>query len=401
MKYCALCCTARDEDPFIKEWLAYHALLGFEHFILYDDRSATPLTELLGVWAPPERVTVIRRTEQQDQVATYTHCLERYGSGFRWIAFLDVDEFLRLGPVCKETEKSSPLPDVRGFLGNYEPYAAVGLNWRTFSSSGHEMRPADPVIAAYTRCFGDDTHIKSIVQPSLTSGCAGAHSFYPKQGEHAVNAARFPIPPGFPLTIAETDVAAIHHYYYKSRECFSVKTRRGNPCNIERRMEDFERHLGEPDEPDVTLLPYADAVAEAVAGERMPEAEQLWYRPGEDHPDGGLGQARAFLADAAQGLNTEQALRRALLHLAYVSLYNHADNMPDPQISMAVWTMRAEAALQTGQFDLAQFCLERAFSLGASREAHALLARLLLRKGRRQEAQQALTIIKATGGEER
>ena len=37
MKYAALCCIAKDEDLFLKEWLTYHSLIGFE--ILRDSRS--------------------------------------------------------------------------------------------------------------------------------------------------------------------------------------------------------------------------------------------------------------------------------------------------------------------------------------------------------------------------
>lgn len=50
MKYCAACCMAKDEDLFLKEWIAYHYLLGFEHFIIYDDNSTIPIETLLCDW---------------------------------------------------------------------------------------------------------------------------------------------------------------------------------------------------------------------------------------------------------------------------------------------------------------------------------------------------------------
>ena len=45
MRYLALCCIVKDENMFLKEWLAYHALLGVEHFYIYDNMSAVPVRE--------------------------------------------------------------------------------------------------------------------------------------------------------------------------------------------------------------------------------------------------------------------------------------------------------------------------------------------------------------------
>lgn len=407
MKYCALCCTACDEDLFLKEWLAYHARLGFEHFIIYDDCSETPIRELLGAWARPKCVTVVRHAAKRDQIATYTQCLADFGPDFQWIAFLDVDEFIRLGPVPRsKREEAEPGPetgravfsDIRLFLSHFEPYAAVGLNWRMFSSAGHESRPGLPVIGAYDRCLGDDIHIKSVVQPSRIRGVASPHAFYPRQGERAVTASRFPLPPGFAFAVPETAAAAVNHYFYKSRECFSQKLSRGNPCNIKRRMDEFERQLGMPTTRDRSLAAHADSAAAAVRAERMPEAEALVHLDAErlgGLPGDGLGNARAYLAEGAAG--DGPALRQALLHLAYVSLCNGADGRPDQRVEFEVWTLRAEAALLDGHGDLAHYCLERAMGLGAGKEAYALYARWLLEKGNREGARHALDILGAHG----
>ena len=91
MQYCALCCMVKDEDHFIKEWIAYHALIGFEHFIIYDDVSTVPVEEQLRGWIAPERVTIVRHRNHRKQGGTYNHCLREFGGRFRWIAFLDMD----------------------------------------------------------------------------------------------------------------------------------------------------------------------------------------------------------------------------------------------------------------------------------------------------------------------
>lgn len=401
MKYCALCCIAKDEDPFLKEWLAYHALIGFEHFILYDDVSATPIADLLKGWTSPEHVTIIRHAEHRDQPTAYAHCLETFGKRFKWIAFLDLDEFLRLGPVNpgRESAHDPWCTDVRAFLAEFEPYAALGLNWRMFSWSGHKKSPEGPVIGSYTRCQGDDVHIKSIVQPAKIRDCAGAHSFNPLPGHHAVNADHFPIPPGFPFTVPATDRAAVNHYYYKSRQCFEKKIARGNPCNIQRRMSDFDHHVSLPDARDESLLPWADSVDQACLAARMPVAQAPVSLPSEQLPEevsDGLTNARYYVRKARErgGADNRDFLAQALLHLARISILNEADGEPDPVIDLEVWTLRAEAALLCGRDELAEFYIRQAFIYGAGQRTFTELANLLLRKGRQKDAKYILSILK-------
>jgi hypothetical protein len=39
MKPLAICAIFRDEAPHIAEWVAYHLMIGFDHFVLYDNKS--------------------------------------------------------------------------------------------------------------------------------------------------------------------------------------------------------------------------------------------------------------------------------------------------------------------------------------------------------------------------
>lgn len=384
MNYCALCCIAKDEDRFLKEWLTYHSLIGFEHFFIYDNLSAVPIAELLSGWASPAQLTVLRNPEELHQGVVYTHCLQHYGRDFKWIAFLDVDEFIRLSPVGGE------LSDIRIFLAGFEPYAGLGLNWRMFSSSGHEASPQGPVIGSYTRSFGDDAHIKSIVQPDKVCGCAGPHAFHPNPGEHAVNADRFPIPPGFPFSIPATDKAAVNHYFYKSRECFAHKISKGNPCNIERRMHDFEQHLFMPDERDDSLAALAPRVAALLGNtaKGLHVADTPKPLPGEAAPTDGT--AHLF---AARGFLAAGKLRQTLLHLCYAVLYNERGGNPDPVFSLDVWTLRAEAALLCNNLPLAEHCLHQAFAFEAGHKTFGLLADLLLRQNKHKEAKAVMDIL--------
>lgn len=384
MKYCALCCIAKDEDLFLKEWLAYHALIGFEHFIIYDNLSAVPIADFLRGWADPESVTVIRNSEPLSQKEVYGHCLENFGGRFMWLAFLDLDEFIRLPQGPDEA-------DVRVFLSEFEPYAGLGLNWRFFSSAGHEKTPHGPVIANYTRSFGPDAHIKSIVRPAKIVSCAGPHSFYPKAGEAVVDVEHFPIPPGSPFSASVSDRAVVNHYFFKSRQCFAEKIAKGNPCNIERRMSEFEAHLGRADAEDARLLPHVAGVRAAVRAQRLPSAPARPSVP----DDGALELARRLIAG-----NDEALGRQALVLLCALAAENEAEGTPrDALLALDIWSLRAEAARRRGSGDAALHCLKQAFRYGMTPHSYTEFANLMLERGRPEEARQALFILRALAAE--
>lgn len=409
MKYAALCCIAKDEDLFLKEWLAYHSLIGFEHFFVYDNNSGRPVADLLAGFAGPDRLTVLRSGEERSQFIAYTHCLATFGHRFKWIAFLDLDEFIRISP------ESGSLRDVRELLAAYEPYAGLGLNWRMFSSSGHERRPAGPVIENYTRYYEDDLHIKSIVQPDKTDACAGPHSFYPCPGHYAVNADHFPIPGGFPASPPAMKEACVNHYYFKSRECFQFKIAKGNPCNIVRRMEQFDQHLGMPARSDTALLAFAKPVRQALAADRLPLPEAPAGATAGNHaPDAaenGLPDALSCLASAREHMKKDR-LRQADLCLCRAALLNdagqdatagekntdtqdpRAEKRPDPLVSLEIWTLRASIARKRGCYGRAEFFLRQAFTCGASVQAHTELANVMLNTGRVEESRRLVALVR-------
>lgn len=37
--YAAICCVAKDEEPYLKEWIAHHLSLGFQHIYICDNND--------------------------------------------------------------------------------------------------------------------------------------------------------------------------------------------------------------------------------------------------------------------------------------------------------------------------------------------------------------------------
>ncbi|MCR5564047.1 MAG: glycosyltransferase family 92 protein [Desulfovibrio sp.] len=402
MQYLALCCTVKDEAPFIKEWIAYHALLGVEHFIICDDVSALPVSSVLEGWAAPAAVTIIRHEEPKTQQQTYGECLARFGTRFCWIGFLDMDEFVRIGPP------PSREADLRVFLSDYEPYAGLAMNWRMFSWNGHETRPDGLVMANYTACLGDDIHLKCFVRPRQVLHCANPHAFIVKQGSYMVDAGLIPVPNGYPFAPPQTESCAINHYYYKSRQCFAEKIRRGNPCRITRRMEDFERQTTLPTQADERLLPFVPAVRHAVA-EGMPTAAMPMASTGQTRraaPIDAIAAARDWLSPHSGMRNSPPAppdrhdVKRALLCLteAFADWEDEqnsqrADDVPGNENLAEIWTLRARAALILKKNDDAHRCLKQALAHAALPEAYALLAEIFLLRGEAEKARATLSML--------
>ena len=353
MKYCAACCMAKDEDLFLKEWIAYHYLLGFEHFIIYDDNSTIPIETLLCDWIQTGKITVVNINQYRHQNDIYNHCLKNFGKDFRWIAFLDVDEFVRI--QCKRRTLNgniSDQEDIRVFLAEYEPYAGLGINWRMFSSNGHENTPREPVIASYLECLGNDIHIKSIVQPSKVSSAATPHSFHTIEGEFVVNPDHFPISNGFPFTGPKTDRIAVNHYYYKSRECFTRKINRGNPTNITRSIEEFNNQLSKKTERDDSLLPFVKDVCLILdTGLNAYHTQQ--------HQDYDYTNILLNHKSINFESKSSQEIKEILTFLSTISI--NSPGLPNIQdLQSSIWILRTKIALAKNNLELAKLYIKQA-----------------------------------------
>jgi hypothetical protein len=177
--YLAACTIYRDDAAYLAEWIEFHRLMGVERFFLYDNGSTDHHREVLagylaeGVatlqeWAAP----FLGRNGRPKAIMTaFEHCIGAHRQDARWIAFLDVDEFLF-------TPDGGSLPEV---LSDYEEYPGVVVNRAEFGPSGHVTKPAGLVIESYVQRRplqpDDESAHKSVVDPSRVTRCLGAHSF--------------------------------------------------------------------------------------------------------------------------------------------------------------------------------------------------------------------------------
>jgi hypothetical protein len=207
--YLAIVAIYRDEAPYLREWIEFHRLVGVERFFLYDNFS---VDDHRGVLAPyvEEGIVVLHDWPVfPGQIPAYDDALRRHRGDSRWIAFIDLDEFL-FSPTLQQ------LPDI---LRDYEAHPGVIANWAVFGSSGHRTQPPGLVIENYVwrmKTPDGPQQSKSIVDPTRAERCGGAHFFFYREGS-AVDERHQPVPYGRTPEPA-FERLRVNHYYTKSIE---------------------------------------------------------------------------------------------------------------------------------------------------------------------------------------
>ena len=216
MKYCAVCLIAKDEEYYLEEWAEYHLRIGVDTLIIYDNGSRIPIREVLKPLVAIGRVIVHDVPGLFEQSKTYTSCIEQYKNDFKWIAFIDSDEFIFL----KKTD------NIKLFLAAYEEYGGVVANWVNFGTSGLRERKDKSQIFNFTLTDNSEcSTIKSIVQPKRVT-CYEVHGAVFLDNYFAVSSNHVPLHNACYSSPFINDKIQINHYLYRSYEDYQFKSRR-------------------------------------------------------------------------------------------------------------------------------------------------------------------------------
>lgn len=242
----------RDEAPYLLEWVAWHRMLGVEHFVIADHGSVDGTTHMLNVLQEAGLVTLIRleRDALAPQLGAYERILAERGARFGWLGFLDADEFVVPEPhVDLPTLLREQPADVGG----------VALNWATYGSSFQPVPDNDQTPSPTLRRFGwraqqdveTNRHVKCFVRPhaaringrgakvhafALTSGLRyvwpdGTPDPVPADGSHGQSGA------------VRWQGARLNHYTTRSRWEFDNRKRpRGDALQGGERPAEFFAH---------------------------------------------------------------------------------------------------------------------------------------------------------------
>lgn len=234
--YLAVCAIAKNEGPYFQEWIEWHRRHGVEKFYIYDNESTDATREILAPYVEAGVVEYTYFPGFKKQLESYDDCLKKHRFDTRWIAFIDLDEFIV--PVQDKT-----IPE---FLHRFEGFAAVEVNWLIYGSNGAVKKTLEPVMDRF-KCHSKpdhylNRHVKSIVNPKRVFTMIGCHEAARISGR-AADSHGNPIKRNFRERTPQQDVIRINHYAVRSYEEFVEKQSRGRAAGRTRfiTMEYFKR----------------------------------------------------------------------------------------------------------------------------------------------------------------
>ena len=198
----AIVAIMKNEGPYLAEWIEFHKLLGVEKFYLYDNESSDDTQKILKPYIKSGLVDYTFFPGEKMQLPAYNDCIARHKNETKWLAVIDLDEFLVPVKNDNMTDFLATIP---------ENVAQIIIPWVIFGSNGHKTKPQGLVTKNYTMRAKRNWLYKAIVNPRLIMHM-GCH-------EHDVAGATKSI---------LMSVCRVHHYHCKSWEEYKLKAMRGD-----------------------------------------------------------------------------------------------------------------------------------------------------------------------------
>ena len=160
--------TARNEGPYILDWVAHHLALGVEDFFIYTNDNTDGSDRLLELLAGNGLIRLYRNHVAPGvgpQLKAYAHALQFVPEilDFEWVSMMDVDEYL----MINEAHFGSFID----FLNWIAPLQAdsIALSWTFQGPNGARRWHDGPLSERFSRRKPPDRHVKSVFRPQLFS----------------------------------------------------------------------------------------------------------------------------------------------------------------------------------------------------------------------------------------
>lgn len=212
----SICAIFQNEAPYIAEWIEYHKILGVDHFYLYNNNSDDFYKEVLKPYIKNKIVTLIEWPTPKEgdwtnyQILAYNDCLKKFRLKTKWLAVIDIDEFIHL----KLHE------NLHEFLKGYSDVGGVTLSWQIFGTSWVSKIPENELLidCLYLRAESNDPcnkWYKSIMRTERITFLSVHNALY-VDGFFDVSTHRIHSPSA-PI---ETDIAVLNHYWTRDEDFF-------------------------------------------------------------------------------------------------------------------------------------------------------------------------------------
>lgn len=228
MDYLTNVSVVKGENLYIRDFVKIHRFLGVEKFLFFD-REKDNLSE---IFKGESAVEVVYFPEPNRHHYAWAEGVKHLQGKTVWAQFIDIDQ------VVVPVEHGN----IKEFLQHYENLSGLALNWHSFGSGGHEVRPQVPIngpktfyevpyLAYNKRARGDrwvNNHIQSIVQVehAQTRPWDTPHNCPMKPGSGMYNTSGA-YTGGYTSSPPIHNVAYVAHYYTRSREEWEAKLKKG------------------------------------------------------------------------------------------------------------------------------------------------------------------------------
>lgn len=230
-KYLSVVAIAKNEGPYFKEWLDWHISHGVEKFYIYDNESTDNTKDVLQPYIDSGIVDYVYFPGYRRQLAAYDDCLRRNRFKTRWLAVIDIDEFIVPADGLS----------IKEFLRDLEEFPVVEINWLCYGSSGEKKKKPGSVMERFKKhslpSHPLNKHVKSIMNPRRIYGMVGCHEAARINGK-AVDSNGSRVKVSWRDRNPIHDKIKINHYAVRSYEEFIEKKARGRASGPTRHLED-------------------------------------------------------------------------------------------------------------------------------------------------------------------
>lgn len=229
-----LCACAKNEEPYIMEWMEHYFKLGFDRIYIYDnndDPNKLPAYLQRHRYKNFNKVIIYSIPKRKNfQTEVYENFYAK--TLFSWVAFFDCDEFLELKQHnnIKEYLATFP-PNIHGVLVQWLCYGSDGV--KKYEPKPVRERFRHPHLSVNDR-HCPNIHIKSILRKTMfeykfpNPHCAEIPLKHYSTNDYRTPNTAADIGAGDRLYVAQQwpvnyKFAILHHYMIKSEEEFEKR----------------------------------------------------------------------------------------------------------------------------------------------------------------------------------
>ena len=226
----AVVAIIKNESRYISEWLEYHYRIGVDKFYIYDNDSEdrSELMKILDPWIQNHIVEYKFFPGICRQMPAYNDAIEKHRFDCRYMAFIDLDEFIfvKTGQTLLEF--------LNDFFAQDPRIAGLAVNWRMFGTSGRNFYEPIDVTERFTHRAPDNYEenflIKTIADPRKIFYMPISHCAIYMFGTFCCDE-NFNVVLEYKNPANTCEKIQMNHYFTKSIEEYTQKISRGRADN--------------------------------------------------------------------------------------------------------------------------------------------------------------------------